>query len=115
MPDPILVDVAAALATRSATSLYDLVKAKLTAGGRKALAAARGASRTSPEVAALAEELARAEAADPDFATALRAEWNATQIHNVVDNGSVSNQISGRVSGNVVQAKDIQGNITFGG
>ena len=109
MTDPILVDIAAALATKSATSLYDYVKSKLTHGGREAdaLEAAEGADPDSPEVLALAEELARTEADDPDFATALRAEWNAAQVRQVVDRGSVSNKVQGDVTGPVIQAHQI--------
>ncbi|GAA4418048.1 hypothetical protein ACFQV2_06500 [Actinokineospora soli] len=114
--DPILVDIAAALATKSAASLYDLVRGKFADGGREAdaLEAAEGAEPGSPEVTALAEELERAEAADPDFATALRAEWNAGQVREVVDRGSVSNKATGTFTGPVIQAKNI-GDITFGG
>ncbi|MGX7827163.1 hypothetical protein ACTG9Q_18950 [Actinokineospora sp. 24-640] len=115
MPEPFLVAIAAALAGRSVASLYDLVKGRFSGGReRDALEAAEGAGPDSPQVAALAGELERTAAADPDFATALRAEWNAAQVQQVVDHGSVSNHVSGTVTGNVVQAKDIQGNISFG-
>ncbi|UVS77371.1 hypothetical protein [Actinokineospora sp. UTMC 2448] len=113
--DPILVDVAAALAARSATSLYDTVKAWFTRGGRQAdvLEAAEGAAPDSPEVAALAEELARAEADDPEFADTLRAEWEAAR-DDPAAGGGVSNRITGTVTGNVLQMKDNNGTISFG-
>lgn len=110
MPEPILVSIAAALAARSATSLYELVKRKFT--GREeataALTAATGAEPDSPEVAELSEHLAAASAEDPAFATELRGVWAAQ-----ADRGGVANQISGNVSGKVVQARDIEGGVSF--
>ena len=48
MPEPILVSIAAALATKSATSLYDLVKRKFT-GRKEAVAALEAADGTAPD------------------------------------------------------------------
>jgi hypothetical protein len=111
VPDPILVSIAAALAAKSATSLYELVKRKFAgrAGAEKALEAATGAAPDSPEVAALSTHLADAEEADPGFATELRATWQQVSA----DRGGVVNQISGNVSGKVVQARDVEGGISF--
>lgn len=108
MPDVILVEIAAALASKATESLYNLVRDKFK-GQKKALevlAAADGAAPDSPQVVALAEELATAEANDEQFAARLRAEWGQT--------AGVVNKISGTVTGNVVQARDIHGDITFG-
>lgn len=111
MPEPILVSIAAAIAGKSATSLYDLVKRKFA--GRKqataALEAAQGAAPDSPEVTTLATHLTAVEADDPTFRAELRQTWQ--QIN--VEEGGVVNQITGDVSGKVVQARDIKGNITF--
>jgi hypothetical protein len=111
MPEPILVSIAAAIAAKSATSLYDLVKRKF--GGRKdaelALTAAEGAGPESTEVAALATHLAEAEAEDPAFATELRNTWQLVSARE----GGVVNQITGNVSGKVVQARDIEGGVSF--
>jgi len=111
VPEPILVSIAAALAAKSATSLYELVKRKFT--GRKdavaALEAADGTAPDSQEVAAVAAHLAAAAEEDPAFGVELRNTWqqvSATQ-------GGVVNQITGNVSGKVVQARDIEGGITF--
>jgi hypothetical protein len=111
MPEPILVSIAAAVAAKSATSLYDLVKRKF--GGRKeaekALTVAEGAAPESAEVAALATHLEAAEAEDPAFATELRNTWQLVSARE----GGVVNQISGNVSGKVVQARDIEGGVSF--
>lgn len=111
VPEPILVSIAAALAAKSATSLYELVKQKFA--GRKAAAAAleaaAGADADSPEVVALGEQLAAVEAEDPQFAAELRATWQQVQA----DRGGVVNQITGNVTGKVVQARDIEGGVSF--
>ncbi|MGH3858697.1 hypothetical protein [Actinokineospora sp.] len=113
MPEPVLVSIAAALAGKSVMSLYDLVKRKFSARAeaKAALEAAEGAAPGSDEVKALAVELERAAAGDQVFSDELRSLWVATQQH--ADNGAVNNQISGNVSGKVVQARDIEGNVSF--
>lgn len=111
MPEPILVSIAAALAAKSATSLYELVKRKFA--GRKeaeaALTAAEGAPSESAEVAALATHLAAAENEDPAFGAELRNTWQQVGA----TEGGVVNQITGNVSGKVVQARDIEGGVSF--
>ena len=111
MPEPILVSIAAALAAKSATSLYELVKRKFAGRDEaaKALEAATGAAPDSPEVAALTTHLADAEAEDPGFGAELRNTWQ--QVH--AERGGVVNQIGGNVTGKVVQARDIEGGVTF--
>lgn len=111
MPEPILVAIAAALAGKSVGNLYDLVKKKFASRKQAAAAleAAQGATPDSAEVLALSEHLAEAADADPEFAAALRATW--AQIS--ASSGGVVNQVSGTVQGNLVQARDIQGGITF--
>lgn len=109
MPEPVLVSIAASLAAKSASSLYDLVKRNFT-GRREAMAAleaAEEAAPDSPQVAALAAYLAAAEARDPTFGVDLRRTWQE------VSQGGVVNQITGNVSGRVVQARDIQGGVRF--
>lgn len=116
MPEPILVEIAAALAAKTAESLYDLVKN--TFKGRKqaldTLNAANGAPKDSPQVIALAEELAAAEAYDPQFSGQLRGGWAKIQARNTASGDGVANSIGGDVKGSVVQARDIHGNISFG-
>jgi hypothetical protein len=111
VPDPILVSIAAALAGKSVTSLYDLVKRRFAGRGEAedALGAAAGAQPDSPEVAALATHLAAEEAGDPAFGEELRRAWQQASA----GRGGVVNQISGTVSGKVVQARTIEGDITF--
>ena len=113
MPDVILAEIAAALAAKASGSLYDLVKNKFK--GRKpaldALAAASSAAADSPQVVALAKELEMAEAYDGEFSSQLRAAWTAISGH--ASRGGVTNNLTGSVKGNVVQARDIHGNITF--
>jgi hypothetical protein len=108
-----LVSIAATLAAKSATSLYDLVKRKFA--GRKdavaALEAADGTAPDSPEVAEVAARLASAAEEDPAFGVELRNLWQQVSA----SQGGVANQISGNVtgSGRVVQARDIDGGVTF--
>jgi hypothetical protein len=105
------MSIATALATKSATSLFDLVKRRFA--GRKeaaaALDAAQGASPDSPEVTQLATQLAAQEAEDPGFGTELRHTWQEVRA----TRGGVVNQVTGNVSGKVVQARDIDGDINF--
>lgn len=112
MPEPILVSIAAALAAKSATSLYELVRRKFA--GRKeavaALEAADGAAPDSPEVAAVADHLATASAEDPAFGIELRNTWQQVSA----SQGGVVNQITGNITGKVVQARDVEGGISFG-
>lgn len=111
MPEPILVSIAAALAAKTATSMYELVKRKFA--GRKdaeaALAAADGVTPDSAEVATLATHLAAAESEDPAFGAELRNTWQQASA----SQGGVVNQITGNVSGKIVQARDIEGGVSF--
>jgi hypothetical protein len=107
-----LIAIATTLATKAAGTLFDLVKAKLGKRGSKDVAvldAAVAAGPESAEVGQLAEVLDAAQQEDPGFAEQLRTEWRAVQA----GSGDVTQTVSGKVSGNVVQARDIQGGITF--
>lgn len=66
-----------------------------------------------PEVHVLSEELARAESSDPQFAADLRAVWGYVSTRQRADNGGVVNGITGTVGGNVLQARDIGGGVSF--
>jgi hypothetical protein len=115
MPEPIFMTIATALVTKAVGGLYDVVKAKL--GGHKsdaaALEAAVAGGPESDEVARLAEVLERAERADPVFAARLHKEWAEVAVRQRAHDGGVTNQITGHVNGNVVQARDIHGGVTF--
>jgi hypothetical protein len=116
MPEAVLVEIAAALAAKGAESLYDFVKDRFK-GRKKALAvleAAGGTAPESPQVLALADELQTAVDYDPAFAERLRVQWVALQSGGTATGtGAVSNSISGTIHGTVVQARDINGDITF--
>jgi hypothetical protein len=114
MPEPVLISLAAALAARSVIGLYKLVKDKFSGDpeATAVLEAAEGAAEDSAEVRALATRLSTAEAKDPEFAQRLRREW-AQAPSNRAETGGVANTLSGTVSGKVVQARDVHGNISF--
>lgn len=118
MTDPILLAVATTLATKAATGLYEFVKnkfAKRGAADTTALEQAVGAAPDSQQVHTLAAALSRAAAEDSTFATELHAQWQqVTQVAQHAEPGGVNNQISGTVTGTVVQAKDISGGLHFG-
>jgi hypothetical protein len=115
MPEPMLIAIATTLATKAAGSLFDLVKAKLAKRGNKDVAALEAAVEAGPEsaeVGQLAEVLDAAQQEDGEFAEQLREEWQKI-ISVQAGSGSVTQTISGNVTGKVVQARDIQGGITF--
>ncbi|WHT19166.1 hypothetical protein N8J89_39785 [Crossiella sp. CA-258035] len=113
MPEPVLATIAAALASSRHTGLYELVQARFTDDrtATKALVAAEGEAADSRQVRKLTAALAQAEAADPEFGERLRAEWAKASQH--AETEGVTNHISGTVTGNVVQARDIHGGVRF--
>ncbi|MGV9359109.1 MULTISPECIES: hypothetical protein [unclassified Amycolatopsis] len=94
--------------------LYNLIKAKFAddPDASAVLTAAEGAAQDSPQVRELAETLEAKQAADPAFGEQLRAEWERAAGQQA-ESGGVANRISGSVGGNVVQARDIGGDISF--
>ncbi|GLW91842.1 hypothetical protein [Actinokineospora globicatena] len=115
MPEPVLVSIAAALAAKSAGALYELVRTRFARReqAEAALTAAAGAAPESAEVAVLAAELEQVERADPEFAEELRANWAVESAGTRAEHGGVINQITGTVNGKVLQARDIQGGVSF--
>lgn len=115
MPEPILVSIAATLAGKGASALYDVVKKKFAGSpeATAALADAQDSVPDSPQIHALAHELARAESSDPEFAADLRAVWGQVSVRQHAGNGGIANQISGTVNGKVLQARDIEGGVSF--
>jgi hypothetical protein len=113
MVDPTLLAIASTLATKAAGSLYDLVKSAFDRHPKAAaaLAAAADEEPGSAAVQALAERLAQVEAVEPEFAEQLRSAW--TQVDQHADHGGVVNQITGNVTGKVVQARDISGGVSL--
>lgn len=127
--EDILGAVALTLATGAATGL--------TEGGRAAFAALTGLVRRRfqghesaqavlsevetgaktadhARVQALRDELVRTIADDPAFGKQLQRHWADLRPYLRVDTGGAVNNLSGSVRGNVVQARDVHGGISFG-
>lgn len=127
MPDDIMMAVATALAGKVATalaagggtalsSLVRLVKEKFSHSpqARAALDAAQEQPEDQSHTSALRDALAQAAAADPTFAEQLHTLWRQASTELSASHGGVVNQVTGTVSGHVVQARDIQGGVSFG-
>lgn len=110
MAEPILTAIATALAGKAATGLYELVKNRFAEHrkARDALEAATESPDDPATVAALADQLAKAERDDPDFRDALRTGWAK-----LASGDGVVNQVHGNVIGKLVQARDVHGNISL--
>ncbi|MER7009569.1 hypothetical protein ABT297_41890 [Dactylosporangium sp. NPDC000555] len=127
MDEQFWTPVALALATRTAETLAEGAKSAITAlvtvvrrrferrpDAQAALDAAEDDPSDPGRIQALSTALRTAAAADPDFAEALRVAWREVSAHvEVPDPGNV-NHITGAITGNVVQARDISGGVTFG-
>lgn len=114
MVDSVLLEIAGTLAAKATGTLYELVRSTFSRHRKAAatLELAEGEAPDSTPVLALAERLAEVEAAEPDFGPALRDEWaKVASVTQTADHGGVTNSISGTVSGNVVQARDITGGV----
>ncbi|WP_020499856.1 hypothetical protein [Sciscionella marina] len=114
MPEPILISIAAALAGKAATGLYDLVRKKFS-GDKEALAELEAATERPEDeqyIEAVAQRLDRAENDDAEFKTELRAEWEKIRVTQQAGDGSVNNQVSGDV-GTLIQARDVHGDINL--
>jgi hypothetical protein len=127
MADPVLIAVATALAGKAAgaiasggaaalRSLLDLVKAKFAGrpDAEQALQAAHDEPQRTENVDRLAAALEEVAAADPEFGEQLRSLWDRASAELHADHGGVINEVSGTVGGNVVQARDVAGSISFG-
>jgi hypothetical protein len=91
-------------------------------GAEVVLASAQEDPDNTMWVDALAKVLHRAEEADPAFGAELRELWgaaksevavNASKTEQTAKSGGINNSVSGIVSGNVVQARDIRGGTNF--
>ena len=114
MPEPILISIAAALAGKAATSLYDVVRTKF-ARNKEALAELEKVAEDphDPElIHALARRLDDAEIDDAEFKKELRGAWEKFSAAQQVTNGSMATQINGDV-GKFVQARDVHGDINL--
>lgn len=122
MPDEVAVAIVTALAVKAAEltadgltgalrRLFRLIRDRFGAGTPQATVLADTMQRPDDgdRRAELAEALTTLMSADPEFADRVRAAWRDT----TVAHGGVVNQFSGRAD-NVVQARDIGGDVRFG-
>lgn len=126
--EDILASIALMVATKATEVLSEAGRAAFTAlarlvkrrfqGSRSAqtaLTEAEADPADGTRIESLREELAQAAAEDPAFDHELRRLWQDLALHLEAGGGGVVNNLSGPVGGNVVQARDIQGGISFGG
>ncbi|GAA4016333.1 hypothetical protein GCM10022247_44230 [Allokutzneria multivorans] len=117
MPEPVIMTMAAVLATKAATSAFGglvrWVKEQLSPEARAALEAAVEAPEDEVRVGELSRELERAEQANPEFGRELRERYDRAKVEIHADGGSVVSHISGDVSGKAVQARDVHGGINL--
>ena len=129
--DPILTAIAGAVAKEAVTAggkaigkLVQRVKERFAKdpGAEVVLASAQEDPDNTMWVDALAKILHRAEEADPTFGAELRELWGAAKseltvtVHKTeqrAESGGTNNSVTGNVSGNVVQARDIRGGTNF--
>lgn len=120
--DELMVAVAAAIAGPVATAvvgegrkalagLVRLVKERFARepAARAALEAAQCEPEDKDRVARLAAALDLIAVGDEAFAAQMGTLWRDVAASSQVDHGSVINTVSGRVNGQVVQARDIAG------
>lgn len=126
MIEPLTTSIAAALVAGTAAATSDNVRALInglvslirerfrrTPSDQETLDSAVRAPSDTTIARQLAEALDRQMRADPAFAQELRARWAEIVAAEVVAGDQVANTIKGPVRGNVVQARDVQGGITF--
>jgi hypothetical protein len=107
VPEPVLVAVATAVASKAALDLYGLVKGRFE-HDRDASGALEDASRGDERaIEALAEHLERVERLDPEFGRAVRAAWQAEV------GGRVANTVVGDVVGKSFQGRDVHGDVNL--
>ena len=126
MIEPILTSIATALAGKTTavltaagrkalSALYELVKNKFSDDKTSAEVLANTKTDSSEEQASkLAAELAKMTNRDPVFAEQLRQLWGEASAEIHAESDAVVNQVSGKVVGHLMQARDIVGNINFG-
>ena len=123
----LLTTIAVTLATKTAEGLAAGGRAAFEALARlvrrrfedrtaaqAALDEAETCSAKDVRIEILRQALAQAVADDPAFEAELRDRWRALSPHLNASEGGVINSVSGTVEGNVVQARDVHGGISFG-
>ncbi|MGI5180590.1 hypothetical protein ACQEVZ_30180 [Dactylosporangium sp. CA-152071] len=127
MDQEILTAIAVALATGAAEGLAGGGRAAFEAlaqlvrrafQGRASAHAALADAEANPadetRIGTLQQALTEAVAEDPAFETDLQAVWRDLSPHLTAGYGGVANNVSGTIEGNVVQARDVHGGISFG-
>lgn len=128
MADPVMIAIAATLAGKATQGLLTGARSawgvllnliKDHAGDDPIVDAALTAAQNHPEdqsrIDLLGEVLERHAQRDPAFDDQLRSLWEQAQPELHAEHGGTINDISGTVSGHVVQARDVHGGITFSG
>lgn len=96
-------------------ALVRVVRRKLGDSSASVLADDADPARSDEaRVAALRLALETELAQDPAFAAGVARLWAEVDAQRLAGEGNVTNQISGSVAGNAVQARDVQGGISFG-
>lgn len=127
MDEQLWTPIAVALVTKAADTMADGVKTAFTAlvnlvrrrfahkpEAQVALDAAMEMPTDPDRINDLSIALQTAALEDSEFADALRSVWQDLAAR-IKDHESMTiNQIAGQVSGNVVQARDIHGDVSFG-
>jgi hypothetical protein len=115
MPEPVLVSIATAVATKAALDLYGLVKRRFERDpeAEAALDAAAEDPDDRDAVVALADQIERVGRLDPEFDRAVRVTWDASTTTTVAQDDGVVNQISGGAVGRAVQARDVHGDVNL--
>jgi hypothetical protein len=125
--EEILAAVALTLATKSSEALAEggravfaalvrLVKRRFQGDdtAQTALAEAEADPSDDTRIQSLRAELEQAAAEDTAFDHELRRLWQDLTPYLQAGSDGVVNSVSGSVSGNLVQARDVQGSISFG-
>jgi hypothetical protein len=123
----ILTAVALAMATKAVEGLTEGGKAAFAALAKlvrerfqrrafaqAALAEAEADPSDESRIQSLRDELVQTASDDPEFDRELRRLWRDVGQHSTANAGGVINTINGSVGGNVVQARDVHGGISFG-
>jgi hypothetical protein len=99
------------------SALVGLVRRRFEgrASAQAALAEAEAHPADDTRVRSLREALAEVAAEDRQFEQDLRALWRDLRPHLIARDEAVVNRVCGTIEGNVVQARDVHGGISFGG
>ena len=128
MDDPLMTAVAVAVATKAVEGVAESGRSALSAlvglvrrrfsgrpAAREALAAAEADPTDATRLDALRDALRQLATEDQQFEVEIRGVWKDLELRQLATGEAVVNSVSGTVAGNVVQARDIHGGISFGG